>query len=232
MKLLTSTSLLTIAVLLSACGGSSSGGSAFTETGPITVPNLNAAGEEIFDFLVAAEADDISAISTSDLVAQGSATYSGFMIAEPDGSGEALVGRTSINANFTNGGSLTGSVTDLALFPEGNTDDVVDDDDEDDLTFEPIPSDAEITQLDGSLTLSNGSIRTVNGFGVITMDVAGDVTVPGSFIDGAGSDDVEFDVTGQLDGLVAETGELVAEGNLNAATSVFDFDLDTIIFAE
>lgn len=232
MKFITSTSLLTAAVLLSACGGSSSGGSPFTQTGPISIANLNDAGEDIFDVLVAAENDTITPISTSDLVAQGSANYSGFMIAEPEGSSEAIVGRTSINATFTDGGSLTGRVTDLALFPEVNTDDVVDGDDVEDLTFEPIPSDIELTPIDGSLTLSDGAIRTVNGFGVIAMDVAGDVTVPGSFIDGAGSGDVEFDVKGRLNGLVAETGQLVAEGNLNAESDLFEFDLDTIIFAE
>lgn len=232
MKTVHSVALLSAAALLSACGGSSSGGSPFTETGPITIPNLNAAGEEFFDVLVAADAGTITPQSLSELEAIGTADFAGFMIAEPEGSNEALVGRTRISANFADGGSLTGSVTDLAIFPEGDSEEIVDASDEDDLEFEPIPDDAELVAIAGSLTLSNGSTGTEGGFGIFDIDVAGDVTIPGSLIDGAAPGPVAFDVSGQLIGAVSDSGLLIAGGALDAAGEGFSFDLDATIFAE
>lgn len=230
MKLVAASVLSTITVL-SACGGGSTGTASFSQTGQISISDLNDAGDAYFAFAQAAEGADVDGLSVDDLTAQGSASYAGYMLAVPSGSLDALVGRTRINADFTNGGTLTGGVTDLIVFPE--TDAV-----SDILTantadgFDSIPAGTAFTELAGELALSNGSIRSVNGVAAIDVAVTGNVEIPRALL-GPGLLGVEeFDVTGNLVGAVADTGEFVAEGNLDAGSPVFNFNLESVIFAE
>ncbi|MFT4702065.1 MAG: hypothetical protein ACI9ND_003315 [Yoonia sp.] len=229
MRILPVLSLFVSASILAACGGGSTGSTAFTATGPLTIANLNEGAEAIFDSAVVNGADLNVGVNVAALTAKGSASYAGFMFTEPNNFSDVLVGRTRINANFANGGSLTGDVTDLALLSRGATEfedgqgDVLED------AFEPIPADTKVTSVAGSLVLSDGSIKTVAGVAQISIDVAGNVTLPAASLE-ADADEA-FVVSGKMDALVAETGDFVAYGNLVATGPTLTTSIDATIFA-
>jgi hypothetical protein len=217
-------------VLLSACGGASGSG-VLSTTGPISIQDVNDAGSAYFAFAEAAAARGVIGLSPTALAAQGAATYDGYMLGVPAGLSDALVGRTQIDASFVDGGSLTGEVSDLILIRENE--DVVAI-----LTanpadgFTPIGAGTDITPLSGGLTLSNGALRTQNGEGVVDVTVSGTVNIPGDAFDTRLSGVETFAVTGGLRGAVAETGEFVADGTLQARGSRLNFNLGAVVFAQ
>ncbi|MDE0852752.1 hypothetical protein, partial [Yoonia sp.] len=204
MRILPVLSLFVSTSILAACGGGSTGSTAFTATGPLTIANLNEGAEAIFDFGVVYGTGPSVGGNVAALTAKGSASYAGFMFTEPNNFSEILIGRTRINANFANGGSLTGDVTNFALVPEveGGDSDV----------FKPIPADTKITSVAGSLVLSDGSFKTVAGVAQISIAVAGNVMLPAASIE-ADADEA-FVVSGEMDAFVTEAGDFVASGDL------------------
>lgn len=222
---------LSVIALLSACGGSSSEFSALRETGALTINDINDIGEEFEVVLSDIQSEGFTTLTTDELTAIGSATYRGLASAYPDGSDDVFVGRAVVDATFTGGGSVTGTVDNFALLPGGNadTDDLTDDnfDDDEDFVFEPLPADTEIVQIDGTLTLSNGSLSTVQGAGVMDIDVTGNVVVPGAY-SGTG-EEVDFAVSGSIDGVVNNTGLFGASGFLDAdgggAATIVELDI-------
>jgi hypothetical protein len=226
MRTLPTLSLFVSLSVLAACGGGSTGSTAFTATGPITIANLNEVGQAFFDSPLANDSDSIDGENVSALTAKGSASYAGFMFAEPNDSSDVLVGRTRINANFAGGGSLTGNVTNLVLFPEG----AAEVEDEQDDVFEPIPADTEFTSVAGSLALSDGSIETIAGVAQINIDVAGNLTVPAASLEIDA--DEAFVVSGEMVAFVAKTGDFLAVGELVATGPNLTTSIDAIILAK
>lgn len=208
--------------VLAACGGSSGSG-VLSTFGPISIQDVNAAGDAYFRFA----ADGFTALDQAALEAQGSASYDGYMLAVPNGSSDALVGRAQIDVTFTNGGNLTGDVRDLVLIPENE--DVVailraDPAD----GYVPISDATALTRLSGELDLSGGELRGSR----IDVDVSGTVDIPGAAFDARLSGTETFDVSGSLQSLVAETGEFVGQGSLFARGSRLQFNLGAVVFAE
>lgn len=222
MRILPVLSLFVSTSILAACGGGSTGSTAFTATGPLTIANLNEGAEAIFDFGSGYGTGPNVAENAAALTAKGSASYAGFMFSEPNNFSEILIGRTLINANFANGGSLTGDVTNFALVPEveGGDSDV----------FKPIPADTKITSVAGSLVLSDDSFKTAaGGSALISIAVAGNVTLPAASIE-ADADEA-FVVSGEMDAFVTEAGDFVASGDLVGTGPTLTTSFDANIFA-
>lgn len=227
MRFLPTMSLFVSMSILAACGGGTTVSNALTATGPITIANLNEAGEALFDSPFSSDPSFSNAEDVADLSATGSASYAGFMFAEQKNSSETLVGRTRINANFADGGSLTGSVTDLVLFPNSVTEI---EDAQDEGVFEPIPADTEFVAIVGSLALSDGSIEAFPGGAGIRIDVAGDMTIPAGSLEAKVAEVLA--VSGKMIAIVTNTGDFLAAGELAATGPNLEALLDTIIIAK
>lgn len=218
--------ILGACAVVSACGGSSGSG-VLSTSGPILIADLNGAGRAYFDLA----ADGFTPLDQTALEAQGSASYAGYMLAVPNGTLDALVGRALIDATFTDGGTLTGDVTDLILIPENE--DVVailQSDPADGYT--PISGGTDVTRLSGALDLSGGAVRNTGSAATVSVDVAGSVDIPGAAFDTRLIGTETFDVTGRLQSQVAQSGEFVGQGSLYARGPRVQFNLGTVVFAE
>lgn len=209
--------LLAGATLLSACGGGSTSNAVaiFDNSGVLSIAELNEFGEFSFNQSEAIAEGDITGLSEADLIAQGSATYNGYMVAGIPVTEDAIVGRTNVTATFTDGGSVTGSVTDMQIFPGTYIDEEVGPDEE--IAFEPLASDIERYDVAGTLTLSDGTISTTDGFGIMTIGLDGDVTIP---VAATQTESAEtYTISGEFEAglLTDETfvgeGEVIADGD-------------------
>lgn len=168
------------AITLSACGGSGSsnpdtlqdpattGSGSLSQLGEPTLTEVNGVLDDLIDVQDGrvAPALSVGAVST-----RGSASFDGHLLATVTGTDTIIVGRTKINANFSNGGSLNGNADDFIGFidipnpPDGN--------------FDGLPTDTELYSVGGSLALSDGSVSTgAQGIGIINVDLEGDLTIP------------------------------------------------------
>jgi hypothetical protein len=167
-------------VLLAACGGGGGGANApdpdpdpvtpvVVPTGPQTGPQMRASFGELAD----AYTDPVVYTTLSAVPTTGSATYRGYLRGDlsntTDAVTDSLIGRMTMQVGFTASSvSVSGSVTDFA--------------------------DAENRDVDGSLTLSNGSL---DRGGNPANDATLNVTFAGTLTD-AGSR--TLNVGGQLEG--------------------------------
>lgn len=217
MKIIAPITLLTATTLLTACGGSGS-------TAALTLAEINAAGEEFFLVSEGLEEDTINLQNEADLIAKGSADYEGFVLAGVDDTDDIFVGRTNLQVSFADGGSLTGEATDFVTFidPTGETTDT---------DFEPLPDDTELTEVDGSLTFSGGTLSTqpLTSFGSVAMTVEGEVTIPADI--SITENEEVYDIEGELVGAVTDADVFIAEGNYTAESSDAGFDGELVILA-
>lgn len=212
---------------LAACGGGGTGG-AVLSSAPITVSDINTAGADYFAF---AQDDDVQFLSAADLAAQGSAQLDGYMLGVLTRSADAIVGRATLDVTFTDGGALTGDVTQLVFIPENPEVLAI-------LTAAPedgfteISEATSLTPLTGSLNLSDGTINTQNGIGTIGVGVDGTVEIPGAIFNTPLSGTQTFDVSGSLSGGLADSGDFVATGGLVGRSQDFYLGLQSVIFAQ
>lgn len=226
MKVFTTAALLAGTTLLTACGGG-----ATAPDGAITLTEINTFGEELFTTLNALEADEFVALDEDALVAKGSATYDGYMIGAITGSDDGLIGRTSLDATFTDGGSLSGDVTDIAYVFGVNTEETVEDPEEE-LTFEPLPDSTEIRALDGALALSGGALSSspLDDFSRINITVTGNVIIPADISETTNEEN--YNITGTVEGVVSETDTFLGFGELMAESSDAGFDVEVVVVAD
>lgn len=195
-------SVVVVLMGLAGCGGSSAGD-------PIALPELN----DIYSDEITANFSDPQRLTTDALLAKGSADYAGYAFIVPDDTFNNINGRVAISADFTNGGSLTGAITDLVQI------------DEDAAIFEIDPQTEQefianadaLVQLDGSFVLSNGNIQEQAAFSEIDVDLDGSVTIPAR-LSGTNSDET-YTLDGALTGTILETNNLVVFGDVVGESS-------------
>ena len=224
----------TSAALLTACGGSSTsttGGFAFEQDGALTIAELNDAGNALAAFATEVNNNTITGQTPAALAAEGSATYSGYMLGEVQTEDNVIVGRATLNADFTGGGSLDGTVTDMVLILGSLTDAVppATIEDIEAFTFTDLPDTTVLNPIAGELTLSGGAITEVDGRADIAIDVTGTATVPAAL--SITTNEEVYNVTGNLSGGVGTDNTLVGVGEIKAESNDAGFDLDTVIFA-
>lgn len=204
-------------LLLSACGGS--GGS-----NPIVLDDVNGAFDELFTLFESEEEPPLQ--TEAELVAQGSASYEGFALSGVNMTDDVFVGRASINATFTDGGSVTGTIGDLVHFIDDGSLSVD--------TFEGIPDTTELTEIDGQITLGGGALTTNSDgptpVGQIAITLSGNVVVPAEISVTENQED--YTIEGDMNAFVEPTDRLIGVGSYTAESSDAGFDGFLYILAD
>lgn len=226
--------LFAFGAILTACGGTTqkSDGLAFTESGPLSIDEIAEVGTALETFGTEFDAGTITAVQRTDLIAQGSASYSGYMIGEHQTEDVSIVGRASVNAVFTGGGAVTGSISDLVHIDASISDGVPLTDLEDLGSFSvaALPSDATVTPIPGLLNLSDEDFgEDDDGIASIIILAIGSWTLDET-LSSTGNVEV-FDVFGDFGGGVSSDGTLIATAEVKAESSDTGFDVDAVLFA-
>ena len=208
-------SMLVLAAL-AACGGS-------TSSSGITLDELNTAGQELSDAAAGIDNDTIGLYDEASLIAKGSASYTGHLLAGVNTTNDIFVGRTTVDVNFADGGSISGEATDFVTFVDPTTRFGSD--------FIPIPEGTEISAIGGTLTYDGGTLGTdTGGFGALDFTMNGTFNIPADL---AGTEsDQEFAIGGRLLGAVTDQETFLAEGNYTAIGSQTIFNGFAVIIAE
>lgn len=221
-------------VMLAACGGTTqkSDGLAFTESGPLSIAEIDAVGTALEAFGTEIGAETINGVQRTDLIAQGSATYTGYMISDHQTEDVSILGRATVNAVFSGGGSVTGAIDELvhidASISGGAP--LTDLADLEAFSAAALPSDATATPIPGLLTLSDGDLREDDdGTASIYILAIGSWTLDET-LSSTGNVEV-FDVAGDFGSGVGTDGTLIGTGELQAESSDTGFDVDAVLFA-
>lgn len=236
MKLAPTCLMLTSTIAFAACGGSSTStstaaGFAFEQSGAITVPELNSAGNALTDFATGVANETITGQSAADLAAAGSASYRGYLLGEVQSLPDVIVGRTTIDATFTGGGSVSGSVSDMVLI-DGTLSDVITVtslSDVESFVYTDIPAATPLFAIPGTLTLAGGAISDDPEGATLAIDVTGTATVAAA-ISITDNEEV-YNVEGTITASVGNDDTLIGAGELKAESNDAGFDLDAILFA-
>ena len=197
----------------------------FAETGPITPDGLGNLGSAIADLETRITEDSFAVLSEGELQTQGSASYAGIFLATQGDSSVALAGRTTLNATFTDGGGVDGSVTELSLVDRANVEGA-------DPNGGTGQAQFAITALEGEFVLSGGALSAVDGEGELDIAVSGQMGVPAALLTEGATGTEDLRVEGALQGGVTNSDELLLAGPITAENDSRIISLDAIIFSE
>ncbi len=207
--------LISAASLLAACGGSGS-------SSPVTTAEANDAFDELFQLFEA----ELTFQTEAELIAKGSASYSGNVFAGVTTTDDVFFGRARLEVDFTDGGSVTGVADDFVTFVDPLIGESP--------TFAGLSSDVEFTELNGELTLSGGALTSEPSgdatAGVLEIDVSGNIVIPATISITDAREDYTID--GILAGLVIDDERFVAEGGVTATSPGASFESFVYILAD
>lgn len=195
------TTLVPAMTMMAACGGGST-----SSNNPVTLAEFDAFANEVSTAVDNLTAGRVEPLTTAEVIAVGSANYEGFASIVPNDTFYNILGRAEIDADFTNGGSLNGRITDLTQIVESEATTVTDQ------NTGQTSLDAPLVPVAGTLVLSNGNIQELAPSLEIDVDVSGDIMIPARTA--ASGTDTTFALDGALSALVTENNDFVSAGNV------------------
>lgn len=217
-KTIQTSAILTSMMFVTACGG----GSTSTNT-QITMEEADEFFADASGIIDALTTNQLGILPTNDLIAQGTANYTGFTTIVPGDTFNNIVGRTEISANFADGGSIDGRITDLSQFVESEAQTVTD----------PITgnttTEAPLIAIDGTLILSNGNIQEEAPFSEIDIHISGSIVIPARTA--LSQQDETYDISGAITGSVTDDKDLVAIGTIEGDSGNTTVEFGTLIIA-
>ena len=215
-KTLRSATLLSSMILTTACGG---GSNSAPVTDPITRGEIDAF---IADATVAVT-PPFSFLSADQTIAIGSATYTGHASIVPRDTFNNIIGRAEIEADFSNGGSLSGQITDLVQFAESEQEPGINP-----ATGTPILV-APLVPITGTLALSNGNVQELAPTSEIDVDIDGTFTIPGRT--SSSQTDENFALSGAVTAGINTNQDFVGVGLVDGTGPAAPVTFEILIFA-
>lgn len=227
---------------LTACGGAGSSVSAddpMTEapsaTDIISVADINSVGANAGLLQTALDAgtlriDTVDQLTDRGFAQTGAATYQGAFFGDMRDTNQLLVGATTLEVSFANGGSVTGTAQDFALIETTNAT-VAPRNGQIDLQFTGLDAGIDQTAVTGTVFVTGGQITQVPGrsFGALDTAWQGDLTFPAGF---AGTTEARtFTLISAIDLSAAEATDntvsaLVGEGTISLVSGSTFIGLD------